>query len=251
MKFTFLVFLGNNKPSPTGGGYFKVSYKSFRVFFVICLCLLFPFNSFAGRIIDFRKIREAYERWTNPSTNLSDDFMVSSYANQNPNTIGKLRALLKINGEDFLPEDASRQEVFENFRDVFKRTDKGTDLHTEYTEVIFSSWEDVEFRGFILDSITGEDLYEPDFLLKWWKEAKAVGGVESRLNEYTEASLNRIKTTREPDPFMDAAFLAANENEDFRWAWNLSMRGIEGIDDDTGVKILWDVQAFRQDYDDV
>ncbi len=26
-------------------------------------------------------------------------------------------------------------------------------------------------------------------------------------------------------------------------AWNLSMRGIEGIDDDT-VEILWDVQAF-------
>ncbi len=225
---------------------FLGKYKSFRVFFVICLCLLFPFNSFAGRIIDFKTIRKAYRRWFNPS-----GFMVSSYADQGPNTIGKLRAVLKMNSEDFLPEDASRQEIFENFRYVFKQTSKGTDLHIEYTEVIFSSWDDMEFRRFILDSITGEDLYEPDFLLKWWEEAKAVGGVEFRLNEYTEASLNRIKTTREPDPFMDAAFLAANENEDFRWTWNLSMRGIEGVDDNTGIEILWDVRAFRQDHDDL
>ena len=86
---------------------------------------------------------------------------------------------------------------------------------TAIKHLVFNTlWKDREFRGFIFDSITKRDLTEPDYLLKWWGEAKVVGA-ESRLVEYTDLSLTKFRLEQEIDPFMRAAMKAAREDRNF------------------------------------
>ena len=168
--------------------------------FIISTVLLFPFNGFASPNF-FKKVRTVITDFVFPP-----DIYIS-HLDHNANTVGTVKALLRFRNEDFFTEDATRQEIFEYFGNVFKRTEKGTSSHTIYTEAIFDSlWEDNEFRGIIFDSITKEDLYKPDFLLKWWEEAKAVGA-ESRLVEYTHLSLTKIRLEKEPDQFLETAMI--------------------------------------------
>ena len=173
---------------------------------------LFSFNVFASPGRFFQKIRTAIADFVFPPDR-------STHAVRNRNTEGKIKAILRMDNEDFFLEDASRQEIFESFSNVFKRTDKGTPSRARYTQMIFDTpWEDREFREIIFDSIAKEDLSKPDFLLKWWEQAK-VAGAESRLAEYTDISLTKLRLEQEPDQFMKVAMRAVKESDNFRREW--------------------------------
>ena len=195
----------------------KSKYLPFS--FIISITLLFSFNCFANPANFLKKVRTAIADFMSPAK------MDISRSSQHTDTVEYIKATLRFHNDDLFLEDATDQEILDFFRSVFERTESksgpfyNTRAHNAYKALVFSTlWKDREFRGFIFDSITKRDLTEPDYLLKWWEEAKAVGA-ESRLVEYTVYSLTKFKLKQEIDPFMRVAIKAAREDRNFEKEW--------------------------------
>ena len=229
--FCFLCFSHIEIPSKSKPNQYILHFlrknKYLPLFFIMSITLLFSFNASANPGILLKKIRTAITDFFSPPR------IDLPRSTQQISTVDYIKASLRFHNDDLFLEDATDQEILDFFKSVFERTETNSgpfyniSAHNGYKALVFGTiWKDREFRGFIFDSITKRDLTEPDYLLKWWEEAKVVGA-ESRLVEYTEASLAQIRLGQPPDSFMEAALKAARENRNFRREWTSLFRDSE------------------------
>lgn len=170
------------------------------------------------------------------------------------------KALGWVNKE--LPENATKREIFQSFREAYEFVVNETkmearevpriridivpdndeievslssdylsgfrehifEIRRRYVYLIFGKWwKDGDFRAVMFDSIEMFDLgYSSDFLLKWWRQARAERVSQSKLLEYTKEVLEPFSGFEiEPDDAEDLLIIlkAVRESDEFAREW--------------------------------
>ncbi len=196
-----------------------------KLFLTSLLCLLFSFNSFGISLkVIGKKAREFLESKKGSAGNPLDGILSQS----SKETYDEFSEALGILGWE-PPENATKREVFEKFREAFEHARKNNmDLEDHYAELIFGKWwEDADFRAVMFGSIDNVHVYilylhdNVDFLLKWWKQANDMGISQAKLLEYTDSLLDVDDI---PTESVQTVLRATHENEDFAKDWMFVIR---------------------------
>ncbi len=178
---------------------------------IICfMCLLLPVSGFAGFGDWVGKIRRALKPNKVSEVELTDQVF----------ELDLRQSIRHITGKD-LPENATRQDVLEGFREAYiqaaadtriapqsdslydhYRDYPGAGLYDYYRGLIFRDewWEVDDFREIMFPILLKEDLVgkhgNPVNLMKWLREARLMG-VEGRLSDFTLSSFRKYGISME------------------------------------------------------